>query len=73
MLDRGLSPTLQVVASAVAFGLVHALWGFKSFAAGVNAVLSTTLLGAALAIVYVVGERSLAPCVVAHILITALI
>jgi membrane protease YdiL (CAAX protease family) len=73
LLERGSGPVVQVIASGVAFGLVHAVWGFKSVAAGVNAVVSTTILGAALAIVYIVGDRSLAPCVVAHILITGLI
>ena len=71
--ERGFGAVLQVVASALAFGFVHAVWGFKSFEAGINAMLSTTILGAVLAIVYLAGERSLAPCVVAHVLITALI
>ena len=73
LMERGFGPVMQVVASALAFGLGHAVWALKSLAAGVNAVVSTMLLGTALAIVYVVGDRSLAPCVVAHILITALI
>jgi hypothetical protein len=73
LMVRGFGPVMQVVASALAFGLAHGVWAFKSRAAGVNAVVSTTLLGAALAIVYIVGDRSLAPCVATHILITALI
>ena len=71
--ERGFGPVTQVIASALAFGFAHAVWGLKSRAAGVNAVASTTILGAALASVYLAGDRSLAPCVVAHILITALI
>ncbi len=70
---RELGPLVQVVASALSFGLVHLVWGFKSWQAAVNATLSTTLLGAALAVVYLLGDRSLAPCVVAHFLISALI
>lgn len=70
---RGHGPVIQVLASALAFGLAHAVWGLKSVAAGVNAVVSTTFLAAALAIVYLAGGRSLAPCVVAHVVITALI
>ena len=49
------------------------MWGVKTFAAGFNAVLSTSLLGMALAVIYLVGDRSLLPCIVAHLLITALI
>jgi membrane protease YdiL (CAAX protease family) len=71
--NRGYGALLQIVASAVGFGLAHAIWGVKSWRAAVNAILSTTLLGGALAVVYLVAERSLAPCVVAHILISALI
>ena len=70
---RGFGNIGQVVASAVAFGVIHVFWGIKSIAAAVNAVLSTTILGAALAIIYIVGDRSLAPCVVAHGLISGLI
>ncbi|MBK1613611.1 hypothetical protein CKO44_09020 [Rubrivivax gelatinosus] len=73
LMDRGFGPVAQVVASALAFGLAHAVWGLRSLAAGLNAVLSTTLLGGALAIVYLAAGRSLAPCVAAHVLITALI
>jgi membrane protease YdiL (CAAX protease family) len=70
---RGFGSALQVMASALSFGVVHLAWGVKSLAAGINAALSTTILGAALAVVYIVGERSLAPCVVAHVLISGLI
>ena len=71
--NRGYGPILQILASGVTFGAVHLLWSFKNIAAGVNAVLSTTVLGCALGIVYIAGERSLAPCVTAHFFITALI
>jgi len=70
---RGFGSAVQVAASALSFGIVHLAWGFKNLAAGINAALSTTILGAALAVVYIVGERSLAPCVVAHVLISGLI
>lgn len=70
---RGFGPVMQVAASALLFGIVHLAWGFKSMAAGINAAISTTLMGAALAIVFLVGGRSLAPCVVAHGLISGLI
>jgi membrane protease YdiL (CAAX protease family) len=67
------SVVLQVILSGLAFGIVHLMWGVKNIKAGVNAVISTSLLGSGLAIVYLVSERSLAPCIVAHFFITALI
>jgi len=70
---EGYGPIIQVVASGVAFGLAHLVWGAKSVAAGVNAMFSTAILGVGLAVVYLLGERSLAPCVVAHFAISSLI
>lgn len=70
---REYSIVIQILASGLAFGVVHLIWGIKHIKAGINAFLSTFLLGAALAIVYTVSERSLAPCIVAHIVVTALI
>jgi len=67
------SIAIQVIASGLAFGVVHLIWGMRNWKAGVNAGLSTFMLGIALAVVYVVGERSLAPCIVAHFLVSALI
>jgi membrane protease YdiL (CAAX protease family) len=67
------SVVLQVILSGLAFGIVHLMWGVKNIKAGVNAMISTSLLGSGLAIVYLVSERSLAPCIVAHFFITALI
>lgn len=64
---------VQVAISGLVFGLAHLIWGFKNISAGVNAVLSTSILGGALAIVYLLGDRSLLPCIVAHFFITALI
>jgi membrane protease YdiL (CAAX protease family) len=73
-LDRaGYGGVVQVIASCLSFGLVHLLWGVRNLAAGVNAAISTGLLGIGLAIAYIVGGRSLAPCIVAHVVISALI
>ena len=65
---------LQVVISALAFGLMHGIWGaFRgSVAAAVGATLATGALGFALALVYIVSHRLLAPCIVSHFLINAL-
>lgn len=70
---EGVGDVAQIIASGLAFGVAHIVWGFKSWSAAVNAMLSTALLGAALAVVYIVADRNLAPCVVAHVVITALI
>ncbi|MFT6749906.1 MAG: membrane protease YdiL (CAAX protease family) [Candidatus Azotimanducaceae bacterium] len=66
------SRVTQVLLSGLSFGAVHLLWGAKSVAAGINAIISTSILGSALAIVYLAGDRSLAPCIAAHFFITAL-
>lgn len=64
---------VQVIISGLLFGLAHLFWGVKNFAAGVNAAVSTFFLGAGLAVVYLLGGRSLLPCIVAHFMVTALI
>jgi hypothetical protein len=61
----------QIAISAVVFGVAHGIWALfgGNFRAALGPMISTGLLGAALAIVYLVGDRSLAPCVAAHIAI----
>lgn len=63
---------LQVAASAVAFGVPHSFFGLikGNLSAAVRASVATGIMGALLAVVYLVGGRSLAPCIVAHFLIT---
>lgn len=65
----------QVLLSAVSFGLAHGVWGL--FGRGVRVALgssvATGLLGTALAFVYLVGGRSVAPCALAHVLINLVI
>jgi hypothetical protein len=65
----------QIVLSALIFGAAHAIWGIAggNLRAALGAMLATSVLGAALAVVYVVGGRSVAPCVAAHIAINLLI
>jgi membrane protease YdiL (CAAX protease family) len=62
---------LQVLASALVFGGCHALWGLArgSLRNALWAALYTTVLGGALAVVYLVGGRALAPSIAAHIAI----
>ncbi|HXL98673.1 MAG TPA: CPBP family intramembrane glutamic endopeptidase [Rhizomicrobium sp.] len=71
----GASIALQIALSALGFGAVHAIWGLLggNWRGAMAAMLATGGLGAALAFVYVVGGRSLAPCVAAHIAINLLI
>lgn len=73
--QAGGNAVLQVAGSAVAFGLAHGTWGLLggSLHAAIGAAAATTVLGAGLGIVYLVGGRSLAPCVAAHFLIDAVI
>ena len=69
-------PTVaQVLASGLIFGLAHGIWGImtRRVAVGVSTMIATGTIGAALAVVYVVGNRSLAPVIVAHFIITATI
>jgi membrane protease YdiL (CAAX protease family) len=61
---------VQILASGVAFGIVHFFWGIRGgMSAVVGAVRSTTLLGLALAVVFVMAGRIVFPCVVAHFVI----
>ncbi|HUB85670.1 MAG TPA: CPBP family intramembrane glutamic endopeptidase [Rhizomicrobium sp.] len=70
-LRHGQSAAMQVVLSAVAFGFVHAIWGIASgnFRGAVGSMIATGVLGAGLAVIYLVGGRSVAPCMAAHIVI----
>jgi uncharacterized protein len=61
---------VQVLASGIAFGLVHSFWGIRGGLSGVfGAVRATTVLGLALAIVFLLAGRIVFPCVVAHFVI----
>ena len=72
---RGFHVTIQLLASAVLFGLAHGVWGvFRgSWRAATGAMAATGILGLALALVYVTSRRVLAPCVIAHFLINLFI
>ncbi len=75
VMQAGGSEPLQIIASALVFGVAHALWGLIKGSAHVasTAAVATGTIGAALAVVYVVGDRSLAPCIAAHFLIDAVV
>ena len=71
--DAGRGPTFQVICSALLFGAAHVGWGAltqgSQLAAVLPALLGTAVLGGALAIVYLLSGRALAPVVAAHALI----
>jgi membrane protease YdiL (CAAX protease family) len=69
--NSGWGLALQVLVSALVFGAGHAIWGLArgSIASALWAMYYTSLLGGAMAVVYLVGGRSMAPCIVAHIAI----
>jgi uncharacterized protein len=75
LLSRGADPILQVIISGVAFGLAHTAWilfkGDIKFT--LPAILSTSVLGILLAILYLVGGRNVGPCIFAHVLINTII
>ncbi len=66
---------VQILVSALIFGLAHGIWGIVTgnLVAGVGATIATGTLGAALAVVYLVGGRSLAPVITSHFIIDAVI
>jgi len=75
LLRAGRGTVVQIVVSGLAFGVAHATWGLLGghMQVAIGAATATTLLGLALACVYVIGGRSLAPCIVAHFAIDAVI
>ncbi|MBK6429813.1 CPBP family intramembrane glutamic endopeptidase [Candidatus Amarolinea dominans] len=75
-MSGGFNPILQVVISGVAFGLAHASWTLlakRDFKATLPAIMSTSILGISLAIIYLAGGRNLGPCIFAHVLINIVI
>ncbi len=73
--EAGGSALLQVLASGVVFGVAHGIWALptRRLMVGIKATLATGSVGLALGVAYLVGGRSLAPPVVAHFLIDAVI
>ena len=69
--NSGWGLALQILVSGLLFGVGHAIWGLArgSITGALWAMYCTSLLGGALAVVYLVGGRSMAPCIAAHIAI----
>ncbi len=59
--NAGSNVLLQVLASSIIFGVAHDLWGLikLDLRVAVSSVAATTVMGAALALVYIVADRSL--------------
>lgn len=73
--DNGIGVVGQIGASALVFGIAHGAWVLLSreWTIAIPVVVSTTVLGAALAAVYLLSDRALLPAVVAHIAINLVI
>jgi membrane protease YdiL (CAAX protease family) len=68
-------PVIQIVSSGVVFGIAHAAWllAKREFKFALPAMFSTAVLGAFLAVIYLMGGRNLGPCIFAHTLINIVI
>jgi hypothetical protein len=76
LMSGGVASILQVIISGVSFGLAHTSWTLltkRDFKVTLPAILSTSILGVFLAIIYLVGGRNLGPCIFAHVLINIVI
>lgn len=75
--DGGASIAIQILLSALLFGMAHGGWGgmATNFNIGsmIGAIVSTSILGLMLALVYVFSNRSLMPVIFAHFLIDLII
>lgn len=71
----GVVSILQVLATALAFGLAHSLWALFSQDARIilPVVAATTTLGAALGVTYLLANRNALPVITAHIAINLVI
>jgi uncharacterized protein len=69
------SPLMQIVISAGVFGVAHAVWViFSGKVRAIAAVIMATgIFGGLLAVVYLLGGRSVAPCVAAHIVVNLIL
>ena len=76
LMSGGFASSIQVIISGVTFGLAHTSWTLlakRDFKATIPAIISTSILGIFLAIIYLAGGRNLGPCIFAHVLINIVI
>ena len=73
----GFGRSAQVLLSGLLFGLPHVAFGFLSgtfhIGAALGAIAGTTVLGSLFAAAYLMGGRSLIPCITAHALLNVVI
>ena len=69
------SIVIQVLVSGIIFGVAHGAWIFLrgEFKIALPVILSTTVLGGLLAILYVISDRNILAPIVAHIIINLFI
>jgi membrane protease YdiL (CAAX protease family) len=75
IMHQGIGIVPQIIFSGLVFGIAHVSWslfGHKK-KIGIGAAIATTLLGVSLAIVYIIGQRNIGPCIVAHCLISMIL
>ena len=66
LLEAKVSTTIQIFISGLAFALIHI--GFN-----ITGIIITFIMGMALAVIYIVGRRSLTPVIISHVIINILI
>lgn len=68
LMKLGYGAVIQILVYGLVFGLIHISWGLfskeKRFLKG--AFIATTFLRFGLAIVYLLGNRNIGHCIVAH-------
>lgn len=69
--DSGTGTLLQIILSALAFGLIHYTWTLLggNLRTGTASAASTVVLGGLLATIYIAAGRNLLPAIAAHTLI----
>lgn len=67
----GINVILQIIISALAFGFLHFSWSLfgGNIKIGIASTMSTIVLGASLAFIYVIAERNVLPVIIAHMII----
>ena len=75
LMSRGVASIFQVLISGIVFGLAHSCWLLikRDFKFAIPAILSTSVLGILLAIIYLVGGRNLGPCIYTHVIVNIII
>jgi uncharacterized protein len=67
--------TFQILISGFSFGLAHLVWGLfvKEIRFLIGSFIATSILGFSLAILYLISDRNIGPCIMVHSLINIII